>query len=158
MLPRLRTGIKQPPEASFSGNILPNGKLRLGHPKQQSRIRSKRPIGSRLIMLERFLRLTGFQQRRPKPHPMLDSRRTVEIPPRLADRPIGIHQLRNGARSSAPTARLTQARQIDRKEIHETTEQRKSEQQQQPVHILVSTHHVHGKEQRNDDVKTDSEK
>ncbi len=109
-------------------------------------------------MLERFLRLPGFQQSRSKPHPMLDSRRAVEITPCLAHGPIRIHQLRNSTRSSAPTARFTQARQIDRKEIHQAAEQGKREQQQQPVHILVRTHHVHGKEQRNNDVKTDSEK
>jgi len=138
--------------------MLPNGKLRLGHSEQQSRIRSKRTIGSRLIVLERFLRLTRRQQRRTKPHPMLDGRRAIKIGSRLAHRAIGIHQLRNSARSGPPTARPAQPRQVDRKEIHQTAEQRESEQQQQPVHVLVSTHHVHGEEQRNDDVKTDSEK
>ena len=120
LLTRLRTGIEQAPQTNFSGRILPNGKLRFGHSKQQRRISSKRPIGSRLIMLERFLWLTGFQQSRPKPHPMLDSMRTVEISPRVAHGPIRIHQLRNGPRSSPPAARPTQTRQIDRKEIHET--------------------------------------
>ena len=158
LLPRLRTSLKQPPQSNVRSSNLPNSKLRLGHSQQKSRISSKRPISSRLIMLKRFLRLPGFEQCRPKPHPMLDSGRTIEINPRLAHCPIRIHELRNSPRSSPPAMRLPQTRQIDRKQINQATEQRKSKQQQQPVHILVSTHHVHGKEQRNNDVKTDSEK
>jgi len=158
LLPSLRISRKQPPEAGIRSSILPNSKLSLGHPQQQSRIGSKRPIRSRLIMLERFIRLTGLKQSRPQPHPMLDSRRPIEVNPRLAHSTIRIHQLRNSPRGSPSPPRLPQARQIDRKQIHETAEQRKSEQQQQPVHVLLSTHHVHCKEQRNNDVKTDSEK
>lgn len=158
LLPRLRISGKKPLQARIRRTKLPDGKLRLGHPQQQGRVSRKRPIRSRLIMFERLFGLPRFQQCRTQAHPMLDGRRPIEIDPRLAYRPVGIHQLRNRPRRSPPTARFAQARQINRKQIHEAAQQRKSKQQQQPVHILVSAHHMHGKKQRNDDVKTDSEK
>jgi len=97
LLPRRRASLKQPPQSNVRSSILPDSKLRLSHPKQKSRISSKRPIGSSLIMLKRFLRLSCLEQSRPKPHPMFDGRRAIKINPRLAHCPIRIHELRNSS-------------------------------------------------------------
>src|SRR5579864_2520365 len=88
---------------------------------------------------------------------MLDGGRAVEFGARLAHGTIGVDELRDGPRGDAGTARLAQARQVDGEKIHHAAQHRERKQDEEPVHALAGAHRVHGKVNRDNDVKTDSE-
>jgi hypothetical protein len=73
---------------------------------------------------------------------VFDGGRAVEVGARLAHGAIGVNQLRDGACGHAGAARLAQARQVDGEEIHDAAQHRESEQDQQPVDVLVAAHRM----------------
>jgi hypothetical protein len=76
---------------------------------------------------------------------------------RLAHGAPGVETAAHRGAGLAQGALEARLRQEDRQEVHQATEQRKREQQNQPIQLAPGAHHVHGEKQGYQEVNTQTE-
>ncbi|QNA87527.1 hypothetical protein G4G28_01890 [Massilia sp. Dwa41.01b] len=104
----------------------------------------------------RLRRLAGVEQGARQAHLVVGGRGQVEGALGLAHVASRIEAATDGAAGQARLAFDARMRQEHHREVHDAAQEREGKENDQPVQLAPLAHRVHGEEQGDEDVKSDS--